>query len=544
MKNLLRLLLVLTVSAGLALAVIPRVATIPVPDPDQNVGGIGNMIAGVDIDEDGALEIYLVNDNWNDTDAGELIPRIYKLEEGESGYEVVWSANAQDFAPDIQQNTWPTLSIDDLDGDGKVELIWGIVNFTLDPSPYRIWVYEHIGGDDFGVLNPSTEKYEPHSVWTITDDANVNIRPISWEITDIDDDGTKEIIFASRKSGMTFGVCSVDDIPDDGAGTETWTLEYSMLDVASYGGDNKWDVAVIGNNAYLFDEVVISKVSWTGSEYAYSEMSPLPGGITFDASQVADVDGDGVEEIITGEYTYGDGSDHIWVLQEQGDTLARYPLFDISTEEYLNGGYLGGGDQGDIDIDENPDFIFGSRYSGPPNAMIFRVEYIGAGADLTDPANWELTLADTSDTSFAPGTSGIWNVIDITNMDAGPEQEIVYTSSVSNGSYTFPMIVLDVGDYTGVRGILTPREFELGAAYPNPFNPTTVIPFTLENKSDVTLTVFNMRGENVATILSNENMEAGHHHVKFDGSGLASGVYVYQLRVGNTFRAGKMVLNK
>ena len=544
MKNMLRVLLVLIVSTTLALALIPRATTIPIPDPDQNVGGIGNMIAGEDVDGDGALEIYLVNDNWTDSDAGELIPRIYKLEEGTSGYEVVWEANAQDFAPDIQQNTWPTLALDDLDGDGKMELIWGIVNYTLDPSPYRIWVYEHSGGDNFGLENPTTGNYEPHSVWTITDDADMNIRPISWEIVDIDDDGTKEIIFASRKSSMTFGIASVDNIPDDGDGSETWTLEYSMLDVASYGGDNKWDVAVIGNNAYLFDEVVISKVSWNGSAYEYSELSPLPGGITFDASQVADVDGDGVEEIITGEYTYGDGSDHIWVLQEAGDTLARYPLFDISTEEYLNGGYLAGGDQGDIDVDENPDFVFGSRYSGPPNAMMFRVEYIGGGADLTDPANWELTLADTADTSFAPGTSGIWNVIDITNMDDGPEQEVVYTSSVPLDGVSFPIIVLDVGDYTGVGGVLEPRSFELGKAYPNPFNPATVIPFTLEGSGNVSLTVFNMRGENVATLVSGEHMEAGRHHVMFDGSGLASGVYIYQLRVDNTFRAGKMVLSK
>ncbi len=546
MKNMLRFSLVLIVSTTLALALIPRVATIPVPDPDQNVGGIGNMIAGEDVDGDGALEIYLVNDNWADSDAGELIPRIYKLEEGDSGYEVVWEANAQDFAPDIIQNTWPTLSLADLDDDGKMELVWGIVNYTTadSPNPYRIWVYEHAGDDNFGIENPTTGNWEPNSVWTITDDDDMNIRPISWEITDIDDDGVDEIIFAGRTPDMRIGIASVDDIPDDGDGSETWTLEFSSNDIAEYGGDNKWDVAVIGNNAYLFDEVVISKVSWDGSEYVYSEMSPLPGGITFDASQVCDVDGDGVMEIITGEYTYGDGSDHIWVLQEEGDTLARYPLFDISTEEYLNGGYLAGGDQGDIDVDENPDFIFGSRYSGPPNAMMFRVEYIGGGADLTDPTNWELTIADTADTSFAPGTSGLWNVIDITNMDDGPEQEVVYTSSIPLAGESFPIIVLDVGDYTGVRNILEPVSFELGKAYPNPFNPSTVIPFTLEATGNVSLTVFNTLGRNVATLISNENMEAGQHHVMFDGSGLASGVYFYQLRVDNTMRAGKVVLSK
>ena len=54
-----------------------------------------------------------------------------------------------------------------------------------------------------------------------------------------------------------------------------------------------------------------------------------------------------------------------------------------------------GAHAGDIDSDGNMDFIMGSRYSGPPNAMIFRVEYNGSGA-VTDPANWTLTLADSA----------------------------------------------------------------------------------------------------------------------------------------------------
>ena len=425
-----------------------------------------------------------------------------------------------------------------MDDDGKMELTWGIVNAGTG-NPYRIWVYEHVGGDNFGIQNPTTQKWEPHSVWTIVSEDAKNIRPVSWEVADIDDDGVDEIIFGSRKSDMTFGICSVDDIPDDGAGTEVWTLEYSELDVASYGADNKWDVAIIGSSAYLFDEVKISKVSWTGSAYEYSEMDPLPGGISFDAAQVCDVDGDGSKEILTGEYYYGDATRNIWLLEEDGDTLLQTALFDLSGVDYLNGGRIIGGDHGDIDADGNTDFVFGSRYSGPPNAMLFRVEYDGSGA-ITDPANWELTLADTG---FAEG--GMWNVIDVCNVDVDAEDEIVYTSSVSDGSYTYPIAILDANEYTtGVRDIFTPTSFELGKAYPNPFNPSTLIPFTLEENGNVTLTVFDVKGARVATLIQNEVMEAGQHNMLFDASDLASGVYVYQLQVDNTIRAAKMVLNK
>lgn len=544
MKNLLKSALIVVLATSMAFALIPRVSVFAPPDTNLNVGGIGALIAGVDVDGDGAKEIYLVNDNWNDKE-GELVPRIYKLERpiGSEDYEVVWQADAQDFIPDIGQNTWPTLALTDLDGDGKMELTWGIVNFNTTPNPYRIWVYEHAGGDNFGVQNPFTEKWEPNSVWTIVDDDGVNCRPISWEIVDIDNDGVDEIIFASRGSGLTFGIASVSDIPDDGDGSETWTMEFSQDDVADYGGDNKWDVAVIDESAYFFDEVKISKVKWNGSEYEYSEMSPLPGGISFDAAQVYDIDGDGTKEIVTGDYYYGDATRHIWLLQEEGDTLKRTPLFEIATD-YLNGGYLGGGSHGDIDGDGNVDFIFGSRYSGPPNAMLFRVEYQGSG-DITDPANWELSLADTSDMSFAPGTSGLWNVIDVCNVDEDPEDEIVYTSSIPNGTYTFPIIILDNNEYTtSVRDIFKPASFELGKAYPNPFNPSTMIPFSMEKAGQVTLTVFNIKGSRVATLVQNEVMDAGHHNLMFDASDLASGVYVYQLKVDNAIRAAKMVLNK
>ena len=549
MKNLLRLLLVLSIGTGLALAVIPRASIIPVPEDSLNNGGIGNLVAGYDIDGDGNIEIYMVNDNWADSPT-EIVPRIYKLERpyGEEEFQVVWSANAQDFTPDIIQNTWPTLAVADLDGDGKMELIWGIVNWTnaSSPNPYRIWVYEHEGGDsdNFGVQNPVTGKWEPNSVWTIADADNQNIRPISMKVADLNGDGKDQLILASRASGMRIIIASVDDIPDDGDFSETWTLDFSEKELPSYDADNKWDVAVIENSAYFFCEAKISKVSWNGSEYVYSSMDPLPGGITFDCAQAADINGDGNIEILAGEYLYGDATRNIWLLQESGDTLIRTPLFDLSVEEYLNGGRICGGAQGDIDNDGNIDFIFGSRFSGPPNAMMFRVEYQGSG-DITDPANWELTIADTSSEEFAPGTSGFWNVIDVANMDDDPEDEILYTSSIPNAGVSFPIVILDSNDYTvGVRNVLTPLSFELGQAYPNPFNPTTVIPFTLEKAGTVTLSVFNIKGQNVATLISREYTEAGKHNVMFDAGNLASGVYFYQLKVDNTMRAGKMTLNK
>jgi hypothetical protein len=66
--------------------------------------------------------------------------------------------------------------------------------------------------------------------------------------------------------------------------------------------------------------------------------------------------------------------------------------------------------------------------------------------------------------------------------------------------------------------------------YPNPFNPSTTIKFELPGASHVTMSVYDMVGREVS-VLVNETSEAGIHEVKFDGSNLASGVYVYRLQV-------------
>ena len=74
------------------------------------------------------------------------------------------------------------------------------------------------------------------------------------------------------------------------------------------------------------------------------------------------------------------------------------------------------------------------------------------------------------------------------------------------------------------RGYL-PDNFELMGNYPNPFNPVTVIPFTLPMQADVLIEVFDISGRRVARI-TDRQYEAGHHQVSFDAGSLASGVYL------------------
>ncbi len=99
-------------------------------------------------------------------------------------------------------------------------------------------------------------------------------------------------------------------------------------------------------------------------------------------------------------------------------------------------------------------------------------------------------------------------------------------------------------DETGIVTRCVPRDFELGEAYPNPFNPTTSISVSLPESAELTVQVYNLSGRLVAT-LSEGHMDAGSHSLTFDGSNLASGVYfVHAIVPGELNATRKLVLMK
>jgi endonuclease/exonuclease/phosphatase family metal-dependent hydrolase len=93
------------------------------------------------------------------------------------------------------------------------------------------------------------------------------------------------------------------------------------------------------------------------------------------------------------------------------------------------------------------------------------------------------------------------------------------------------------------QGSDVPDEFALSQNYPNPFNPVTNIRYQVPEHSRVTIEVFNVTGQRVATLL-NEDRQPGYHTVTFNGNGLASGVYLYRMQAGNFRQTMKFLLIK
>jgi hypothetical protein len=89
----------------------------------------------------------------------------------------------------------------------------------------------------------------------------------------------------------------------------------------------------------------------------------------------------------------------------------------------------------------------------------------------------------------------------------------------------------------------TPNRFYLYPCYPNPFNPSTVIRFSLPHIEQAKLTIYDVTGRQVK-VLTNEVLNAGEHRVTFDGSTLSSGVYFARLESGYRMQTEKLVLIK
>jgi hypothetical protein len=121
-------------------------------------------------------------------------------------------------------------------------------------------------------------------------------------------------------------------------------------------------------------------------------------------------------------------------------------------------------------------------------------------------------------------------------------------TELNEGNYTYRLKQIDFnGSYEYSEevnvDITLPLEYALEQNYPNPFNPSTTIKYSIAEDGFVKLAVYNLLGEEVATIVNNVQ-KAGRYEVNFNASGLASGVYVYRIEASNFTSVKKLMLLK
>jgi len=154
-----------------------------------------------------------------------------------------------------------------------------------------------------------------------------------------------------------------------------------------------------------------------------------------------------------------------------------------------------------------------------------------------------ILIGDGSDTCVVR----IWETtgIDVSGLTVGGEWG--FTGVESQYNSTFQLLVAyaeDIFGDTDIKQLDTkPEAFALNAAYPNPFNPTTTLSWSLLEASELTLSVYDVRGREVAT-LAQGHSPAGAFSMTWDASALSSGVYVVQLRSANQSAMQKVMLVK
>lgn len=218
------------------------------------------------------------------------------------------------------------------------------------------------------------------------------------------------------------------------------------------------------------------------------------------------------------------------------------------------------------DEDDEHEFIF------PDNTIISATGYLVVTQNQTDfHAIYENIETVIGDMSFGLGGGGdqvrlynaVGNLVDSVEYDdADP-----WPTEADGSGYSLELKAVDLentlaenwdasaqylGTPGGENGIVTSAETEqelpnsitLSQNYPNPFNPSTVISYQLAGTSEVGLEVFDMLGRKVATLINAERKAAGVHQVNFQAENLASGIYIYRLKVKDEIFTKKMLLLK
>ncbi len=338
---------------------------------------------------------------------------------------------------------------------------------------------------------------------------------------DLNGDGHKEIIF-STSTGNLHAISAVTGEDLNGWPVSTASASWSGPIAGDVTGNNQPDVVVanVQGNIFCFDR--------QGNEiFTRNIGNQIRSGIV-----VHDIDDDGNNEIV-----FADMGGNIVVLDGNGD---NWGLFPVNTGYVIEHTPV----LADMDGDGNLDIIYGD------NGGYLRSLNISGN----ETPNFPIKLASGATASPAIGyiggnnnpdivipTGNLYNFIDF-KRPIGTIGWGHYKGSIRRTGNSF--------DLTGVESV--PDEIagvtELLGNYPNPFNPDTRISFSLATESDVTIKVYNIRGQLVRRLLS-ERLGDGEHRVIWNGkddqgNNVSSGLYFYILQAGNYSASSKMLLLK
>jgi len=418
----------------------------------------------------------------------------------------------------------------DLNNDGKKEII---VNKRLYPVG-EVWVYNGNGTvypgwpkpighvpasssaagdiDNDGFPEIISESYNALYVWKANGDSipgfpffmpNSDVNSYSSPVlADVDGDTYREIIFGTHVLG---GGGYVYILRRDGTILSNWPKYtnywiYTPPSVGYIDTDNILDVAV--GDQILSATPIDMLYAWNINGNSLSGFPVGPLNALNTQPIIADIDNDNINELIIDDNSTSSGKGQYLAFNHNGTPVTGFPILTEGTT-FFNIPCL-------LDIDRNGimDMVGAGRESSTSSVYIY-----------------------------------LWNM------------QTPYAPS----KITLPMYQYNIG-HTGVYGTATivniqsnysdiPEKYTLMQNYPNPFNSITNVKFKLKsgmpdfsiNAGFAEIKVYDITGK-LIKVLTSKKYEAGEHTVRFDASGLPSGVYFYRLTAGEYNAVKKMVL--
>jgi uncharacterized delta-60 repeat protein len=432
------------------------------------------------------------------------------------------------------------------------------------------------GGSESSSLDDdyATIKYNSlgDSLWVARYSGPGNYRDDAYSIA-VDGSGNVYVTGSSNTTPL-FRECAT--VKYNSSGVQQWAQRYSR----GFGGDYGAKIAVdASGNVYVIvtsngngtSEYVTIKYNSSGQEQ-WVELYNGTGNSYDDAYSLA-IDESG-NVYVTGKST-GNNSDYDcatikynssgtqqWVAIYNsgiGHDVGEAMTVDVSGNVYVTGASAGSGTGFDyltIKYNSAGDLLWVSRYNGPGNgadvAQSLKVDASGnvyiTGQSLRSGITNEYATVKYN-------SSGVQQWVQRYNAPANQDNSAlsialngsgdVYVTGFSRNGANYDYATIKYSQLTGVQTISSeiPNQYSLSQNYPNPFNPVTVIRYSLIENRFVKLKVYDILGNEVATLV-NEKQNAGSYSVDFDGSKLSSGIYFYKLQTDYFSEVKRMTLLK
>lgn len=253
-----------------------------------------------------------------------------------------------------------------------------------------------------------------------------------------------------------------------------------------------------------------------------------------------------------------EGNNEGWTVSEEGQNGVGWRFLDFGAPDC--GAQPHGGQNGLWHDDEQgvgllDDWLYTPQISIPANASSVALSFWQRNCYVND------TYYDLHALYYSTDGNNYTQVAEFDDAAQSWEQITVDASALAGsnvffawryrGDYATEWFLDDVlvtamigSDAAPHADVVIPKELELGSPFPNPFNSTVQIPFEVAVPKELSLTIYNVTGQKVATLLNNERYEAGSHRVMWQAEHAASGVYLVRLTNGSLTMTQKMLLVK